>query len=103
MGRVKLRFPIDPFRDRYVYLRQTGQITAVHVAREMGWYRKPPPSSNWKQRTRVPDIGHVNRALGLRPSPKRGGQGTAIRREVRYDTAIRLAEVLGMDPWELGL
>jgi hypothetical protein len=87
--------PIEPFRARYEQLLKNG-TSASEVARRMGFRASPT--------ARVPggaDTQRLKRTLGLAPYYKRGK--TYIGKGVTYETAVRLAEALEMDPAEAGV
>ncbi len=45
----------------------------------------------------------LKRALGIKPDVSWHGRYKIYRRTIRVDTALRIAEELGLDPWEVGL
>lgn len=80
-----------PFRERFIFLRDAGEITSGDVARELGWTLPP------KKRGRL-DTTRVRRVLGLTMT-----SDGAPQRTVSVKTATALAAALGMDPVEVGI
>lgn len=90
-----LYVPIEPLRERFERLAERGEITAHEVAFRCGWFRSD---------TGAPDSTRVRRALGLKECWQRGGADKkTVQRQVRYETAVVLAEALHMDPHEAGV
>lgn len=89
--RASNRIPIDPFRERYLELEAKGQITAEQLAIRLGYDRNGPP-----------DRRQALRAVGMVSYPD-GKYGKRIKQSTRIDFGLRLAEVLGLDPHEVGL
>lgn len=90
-----LYVPVDPLRDRFVKLLKSGEITANEVAIRCNWIRSD---------TNAPDTTRVRRALGLKESLARGGETRKrVQTQLRYETAVLLAEALHMDPHEAGI
>lgn len=84
---------------------ESSGLTAGDVARRMGWTRRQGKTRKDGRRAgpwMCADISRVKRALGLNPE---GGSrnGGKMRREIDYDTALRLAEAIGVDPTDVGL
>jgi hypothetical protein len=100
--RLGTRVPIEPFRERYLKMLANGEITAHGLAEFLDWTRKPRPSTRTRKE-RIPDVDRVNRMFGLRPTSNGGGRGKTVRQSVNHETAVRLAEILGFDPFEVGL
>lgn len=67
--------------------------TAAEVARDLGWRRRDGTA----------DGQRVLRALGLEARYGKGYVGGRLARGCLPETAERLAGVLGLDPWEVGL
>lgn len=82
--------PNAPFQARFYELQAQGERPA-DIARRLGWYDHGRP-----------DGPRVKRVLGLRPNG-RGTKGPAIRTHITYRNALRLADAMGLDPWEIGL
>jgi len=81
------RVPVEPFRDRFLQLREDG-VTAGEVARRLDWASASGA-----------DTCRLRRALGLSAWRSSRG-GTYLRDSVPYDEAVKLAEALGLDPHE---
>lgn len=87
--------PVGPLQERFLRLRERGEITATEVATRCGWIRSD---------TGGPDSTRVKRALGLKEALARGGEERRVAQtKVRYETAVLLAEALHMDPFEAGV
>ena len=87
---------VDPFRERYVELREREGLTLSMVADRLGWTIPPSPAYPEVR----PDTTRAARALGLKPYMSK--RRTYIRSRVREGTARKLAEALDMDPYEAG-
>lgn len=87
-----------PLQVRFLELKADNRISPGVIAEEMGWTR----THNGGRR---PDVGRLHRALGLRPHGRdprmRGEQRCAST--IRYEVALKLADLLGLDPVEAGL
>lgn len=66
--------------------------TLADIARTLGWSLHGRP-----------DSGRVSRALGIRPYNPGRGQPNRLRAACSYEMAVRLAEAIGADPYEVGL
>lgn len=81
---------LAPLREAF---QRSGKSPA-DVARELGWTTHKGDA----------DGPRVKRALGLRPYTAGGRPGeTFMRKRCSYDTAVRLAEAIGVDPADVGL
>lgn len=83
---------IAPFRERFIQLYNLGEIDFAELARRMGRTRK--------------DTSYVQRMLGFRPAVEvdsRGVKYKKFRKKVEYDTAVKLADALGLDPIDVGI
>lgn len=90
-----LYVPVAPLQERFIQLRDRGEITANELALRLGWIRSDTGS---------PDSTRVRRALGLKECLARGGdKHRRAQTNVRYETAVLLAEALHMDPHEAGV
>jgi hypothetical protein len=90
-----LYVPVGPLRDRFLKLINSGEVTTNEVALRCGWIRSD---------TGAPDSTRVRRALGLKKSLARGGETRRqAQTQVRYETAVLLAQALHMDPHEAGV
>jgi hypothetical protein len=87
------RVPVEPFQERFRELEARGLISRGEIARALGWYRRPSPSST--ARDTVQDTGRVSRTLGLATAQ--------ARRSVSYELGVQLCRILGMDPHEAGV
>lgn len=90
-GKHATDVPVDPLRTRFEELREQG-IRGADIARRLGW----------RDHRGQADSGRVHRVLGLRPVPRRDGP-PKIQTYVSVQTAQQMAQVLGLDPWEVGL
>lgn len=87
--------PIEPLRDRFLRMVENGEISATELASRLGWIRTD---------TNTPDSTRVRRALGLKTTLTRGGSTERkVQTQVRYETAVLLAQGLHMDPFEAGV
>lgn len=73
-------------------------MTASEVADRMGWTRP-----GWKASSRAPDGPRVTRVLGLRDGSSRHVGGSKRQTHTRYETAVALAEAMGLDPVDVGI
>jgi hypothetical protein len=95
--------PVEPFRERYLELRQRNEITATSLCLRMGWIYRPGAGSCEKERRRPGTVkADTSRALVTLGLRRRSGCEGA-RQFVTYDDAIKLADALGLDPWEAGI
>jgi hypothetical protein len=78
---------LAPLREAFL---RSGK-TPADVARALGW-RKP---------NGVADGPRVRRALGMRPAWSNGRK--RLRQRCSYETAVKLADAIGVDPYEVGL
>lgn len=89
--------PVAPFRERFLELEARGEITPAQLAKHLGWTHHKW-SGNWG------DTSRVKRTLGLKPHASgRPSQRNYYRTMVRVETAAKLCDALGLDPWEVGL
>ena len=88
-----------PLQRRYLELKAQDRIQPHLVASEMGWTRDRRGTG------RYGDVSRLDRALGLRPHGRdprmRGEQRCSTT--IRYEVALKLADLLGLDPVEAGL
>jgi hypothetical protein len=84
--------PVAPLREAF----ERNGLTSTEVARELGWYETTP------KKVRL-DTGRVRRTLGLRSEQTRANRGKGYRQHVRYETALKLARAMGVDPVDVGL
>lgn len=95
--------PVEPMREQYLRLRERGLITMGDVCIHMGWVYRPSPGRLRAERRREgvirPDYSRARRELGL--ERRQDCQGP--REYLGYDTALRLSQILGLDPHEAGL
>jgi hypothetical protein len=90
----------QPFRTRYLELRACDGVTPGELALHMGWKTKD------RRGTVVGDHARLHRALGLMSrAPDRRGVTTEryYQQTLRYETALKMADLLGMDPVDAGL
>lgn len=66
--------------------------TLVDVARALDWYDRGKP-----------DGGRVSRSLGLRPYYSGRVKRSRLRAACSYEMAVRLADAIGVDPFEVSL
>jgi hypothetical protein len=86
--------PVGPLRDHFIKAYNRGEIAPHDVARQMGWIHA---------HSGRPDTSRALRALGLREKTARGGSPKRYITVLEYETAVRLAEAIGMDPHEAGV
>jgi hypothetical protein len=91
---VLLEVPNEPLRERFLELQKLGRVTAVSVAAALDWYGTKNVGGQVK---RVPDSTRVLKRLGL--TPQDGKYATTVR----YETAVAIAQALGMEPYEAGV
>ena len=87
--------PVEPLRRRFEELLAEERVTAQDIAADVGWF------VTTRQRGRQPNGDRVMRALGLRSYTSHSRQ--AVQNCVSYDTAVKLAEALGMHPVDAGV
>jgi len=92
-----LAVPNEPLRERFLVMRQRGELTAMTVAVKLGWYACISKGSG-RSKDKRGDTVRVLRTLGLSTN----GDGT-VRERVGYESAVELAHALGMDPHEAGV
>lgn len=80
--------PNEPLRERYARLAAQQEDIAEVVALRCGWLRGQ----------RHPDTQRVRRTLGLDAD-----SAQRVRKTVSYENAVRLADALGLDPFEAGV
>jgi hypothetical protein len=89
--------PVEPLRRRFLELHDERGIRLADVARALDWTTHGEA-----------DGGRVSRYLGLTAARVGGGKRREphrriYRQSVTRATALRLAEALDLDPWEIGL
>lgn len=84
---------VEPLRQAYL---ERGKRPA-DVARTLGWMRVRPGRKHM-----TPDGTRVERMLGVKPY-RTGSNEWRLRRHLNYDTAVELADVIGVDLTDLGL
>lgn len=91
MAAVAEKDKVANFRLRREFLerRELGWLTQDTVARRMGWLNKHGH----------PDGTRVLRVLGI----VNGHNCRGLQRKVARETAVKLAEALNVDPWQVGL
>lgn len=82
---------VEPFQRRFEDLERQG-VRAADVARKLGWTRPDGHA----------DGARVKRRLGLRPQINGKGK-VSQNRQMSYEMASRLADAMGLDPFEVGL
>lgn len=83
--------PVEPFQRRFEELKSQG-VLAADIARKLGWVTPQGTA----------DGPRVTRRLGLRPH--RNGKGKLTQtQQLSYGMACKLADAMGLDPWEIGL
>lgn len=87
---VRSCVPNDALREAFL----ASERSASDLARDLGYYR----SMRGRQ---TADEAPVRRALGLRTYKSNGR--VFRQRFMRYDTAVRYCEALGLDPVDVGL
>lgn len=81
--------PVEPLREAFL---RSG-VSAYELAIRLGWTRAEP--------SRRPDVTRVKRSLGLMPYRSNGRR--MVRRKVRYERAVELADAMNVDPYEVGI
>jgi hypothetical protein len=84
-----------PLRERFLELRDRGELTASELARRVGWRRS--------SRDPLPDQSRVMRALGLRACKMSGRDAQCFNKRVSEQNALLLGDALGLTPYEVGL
>ncbi len=98
-GRMSDRVPLAPFREAF----ERSGLTANELAFRMGYMRANSTEPKHA------DSSRIQRLLNLRPgtaSTKNGKYYPAhfkYNDTLPYELAVRLAEALGVDPWEVGV
>lgn len=99
--------PVDAFRERFVYLRDRGEITTQGLCWNMGWVSRISDETARKEHRRPgtmrPQTSKAVTTLGLRERRPTGCTHTGRQQHVTYDTALRLCQALGLDPFEAGI
>lgn len=99
--------PVAPFREKFVRLRDSEQITLSQLCIFMGWTYIPSDQAARRERrrlgVRVADRATARRTLGL--SASRSGNRACASKQgfVTYEVAERLCRALAMDPYEAGI
>ena len=91
--------PNAPLRKRFLELNRTEGLSLHDVCMQVGFVKHP------KNRPPVGDTSYLQRLLGLR-ADTRGPRDRSVptpRETIKYELAVRLAEVLEMDPHEAGV
>jgi len=105
------RVPARPLRDEFLRQCARGELTAMEVARRLGWF--------WPAASRRPDSARVLRRLGLiSQSSDRRDAAARLRRDpqlerlaeqlaeltasLTYPVAVALCRALGCDPSDFG-
>jgi hypothetical protein len=88
--------PVGPFQRHFLRLEKEGALSRGLVARELGWFRRPSPSTRSSRSVEeVADVGRVTRLLGL--------SAAKPRKSINYETGVRLCRILGVDPVDVGV
>jgi hypothetical protein len=105
------RAPVRPLRDEFLRQCARGELTAMELARRLGWY--------WPASTRRPDSARVLRRLSLIAEPSERRQ-SAYKRSLSageravyeqledhsaclsYELAVKVCRALGCDPADFG-
>jgi hypothetical protein len=96
-ARGALMVDVVPLREAFV----ASGLTGGEVAQRLGW-TKP----HWRYPTTARPVGdqsRVKRVLGLRQYNPGQGYPSRYRERMTYDMAVRMAEALNVDPFEVGL
>lgn len=95
--------PAEPFRERFIYLRDRNELTASQLCWHMGWVYRPSRSACSREGRhhghKKPNTSHAAHVLGL--TRRTGCQQRST--SIRYETALPLSKALGLDPFECGL
>lgn len=92
----KKTVPVAPFRKRFLKLQEQEGLTAAELAERLGWKinsRNKPCN----------DGDRALRALGIKATYNGHGARPMVRERVKYETAVELADALGLDYWEVGV
>ena len=86
-------------REAFLRAQVASGLTAYEVARRVGWWAK-----RRDPKTPQADASRVMRALGLRDdvTTHHGRKYCSRRQTVGYETALSLADAIGIDPVEIG-
>jgi hypothetical protein len=79
------RYPVAEIREAVF----DSGIPLTQIARELGWLRN---------RGRQADAARLRRTLGLEPQPS-----GYVNRNMRYSTALAIAEAIGVERVDVGL
>lgn len=92
--------PTEPFVKRFNEMRARGETNGCILAREFGFMRPPPsPRHHGPQ----PDSTRMLRSFGVK-AQKDGKTGRRYyKHTIRYEFAVKLAGLLGMDPQDAGI
>jgi hypothetical protein len=93
--------PLEPFQHRFRELERTRGLTMGTVCARMGWTRNRPGRPD----VQIPDVSKGARMLGFKPYQRGRHQviEPAPTTVIDYESAVRLADALGMDPHEGGV
>jgi hypothetical protein len=91
-ARAENLYPVDPLREAFL----ASGLTFSHIARQCGWVR-------YQRGLEIGDATRVARLLGLRDYKPGPGYPRRVRERISYENATRLAEAIGVDPYEVGL
>lgn len=93
--------PNGLLRERFLELHELGKLTAVELAKRLGYVRKGSPAS--QRRSPVGDATRVERDLGLATVPGSNGRPPSLRLFIPYDLAVRLADLLEVSYHDCGV
>lgn len=83
-----------------------SDVSLYRICMELGWTKRDSRSSlpGWSER-RAADTTRLRRMVGLAPHHDRrfGYTHGRVSRRINYDTAVRIALIIGVDPVDVGL
>lgn len=98
------RVSVTPFREKFVRLRETRQMSTSQLCMHMGWVYRPSADVCRREGRRPGYVKpSINTALVTLGMGRHHKQNHDLQATVTYDVALRLANALGMDPYEAGI
>jgi hypothetical protein len=84
--------PNAPIREAF----ERSEVSAYELAERLGYWRTD-------RGVRRPCASSVQKALGIRERSAKNGKRAKLPTKMRYETAVRFARELGLDPIDVGI